>query len=422
MSNKYRPDSIGSSGLPELPHPGALSRRSTQKKPTPPPPGIFSERVSRDPFPVVPHVGKSLPKPSDIAKTKPKKKQEPVVNPSPQENKVIDDKNTSDVETKEFTQPDKVTVPNEDFPVIPVPPVVETVNEEKTEEPVVDDYPNIAKDKSDVKLGLSDLVQEVDTDSVERILPSELETREFVPIVVPEPFTDPVPEPEPVTDTVPEPEPEPVTDTVITTVPEQEETNKDTDNVTGEEKPEPVKKALPQSIYGREIKPSGTTQVSVKKPKVFWATMACWTAAIVASSSLLGGWGYTMWLEAEATKKANIAYEEGARDIISDPEFESVIRISDSDFDTIISQYPGNDLPEGYRITDKELIGWSIPGGTEYNGRADVEMCWTALDIEGEKKSRVYLVSENAQDESPTWLIDAMTNTGESCSSEKPEN
>ena len=129
-----------------------------------------------------------------------------------------------------------------------------------------------------------------------------------------------------------------------------------------------------------------------------------------------------MWLEAEADKKANIAYEEGARDIISDPEFDSVVRISDSDFDTIISQYPGNNLPEGYRITDKELIGWSIPGGTEYNGRADVEVCWTALDVEGEKKSRVYLVSENAQDESPTWLIDAMANTGESCSSEKPEN
>lgn len=296
-------------------------------------------------------------------------------------------------------------------------------DKEEPEETVVEEDPSNRDDQKSETIENS-IITGGSTPSSQYPRPSEYETSEFPPIpsgvvngVLKETIEEESNPPEPATEEFTKvPIPETKESESIPGEKPVEETSEDTKDSAPTEK-----KTISRTMHGREIRPAGEKEEKVKKPKIFWTTMACWGALIVASGSLLSGWGYSLWLDAESEKKANIAYEQGAEDIISDPTFDSVVKIEDDEFSTLIGNYPGNELPEGYQITDRELIGWSIPGGTEYNGRADVEICWTALDTEGENKSRVYLVSENAQDESPTWIIDAMTTTGESCSPDDNE-
>lgn len=175
-----------------------------------------------------------------------------------------------------------------------------------------------------------------------------------------------------------------------------------------------VKKSTSSWISGKSITPQHIDG-KPKKKRIFWTAVLLWFFSLVTASAVIGAWGYTMWVDAEADKRANQAYEDGARDIVGDPSFDSVVRMSDDDFDSLVSDHPGKDIPDGYRIDDRTLVGWSIPGGTEYEGRANVEICWTSTDIDGHRSSRIYMVSEDAQNREPTWIIDAVTNTGESC-------
>ena len=168
-------------------------------------------------------------------------------------------------------------------------------------------------------------------------------------------------------------------------------------------------------ISGKSITPQIISEKKKKKRSIFWVFYIVVFSILMSVGTVLGAWGYTMWVDAEADKRANQAYEDGARDIVGDPSFESVVRMEDDDFDTLVREHPGKDIPEGYRVDDRVLIGWSVPGGTEHEGRANVEICWTAEDIDGHRSSRVYMVSEDAQDREPTWIIDTVTNTNEKC-------
>ena len=140
--------------------------------------------------------------------------------------------------------------------------------------------------------------------------------------------------------------------------------------------------------------------------------------AIIISSVLLAGYGYKVFTDISIQKKEDAAYEKGVNNAstTNGTSLEKTIRLKEDDLKNLLLEVPNNRLPKDVILSDVILNGWALPRGNETHGRADISMCYIGGDLSSRKTAHAFLVSNNAQAESPDWRVDILNVTDEPCS------
>lgn len=159
----------------------------------------------------------------------------------------------------------------------------------------------------------------------------------------------------------------------------------------------------------KHIKPKRTgVNISV-------VTMSLFSVFLMSSLSVLGAYSYGIYKDSTAEKIENAAYEKGVQDSTSDPTVETVMRVNPEKMTEMIMSSPNANFPPNPVLTNFKLTGYSIPGGDEGRGRANVNFCYAANDIEGKRSGRAYFVSDDANAQEPFWRVDAVNITQDPC-------
>lgn len=152
-----------------------------------------------------------------------------------------------------------------------------------------------------------------------------------------------------------------------------------------------------------------------KKRKIFGKFVGVWSVLIIIAACVIGSWGHYEWTQASINKERDAAYQDGVNDSTDTPTVKSVLKIQEQDLSNLIASAPGASFPNNPVLERYTLNGWTIPGGNETHGRAEVSMCYTGEGITERKKASAYLVSDNANSEHPNWSVDSVMVTGDNC-------
>lgn len=144
-------------------------------------------------------------------------------------------------------------------------------------------------------------------------------------------------------------------------------------------------------------------------------TMSLFSIFLTSSLSVLGAYSYGIYKDNTAEKIENAAYEKGVQDSTSDPTVETVMRVNPEKMTEMIMSSPNANFPPNPVLTNFKLTGYSIPGGDEGRGRANISFCYAANDIEGKRSGRAYFVSDDANAQEPFWRVDAVNITQDAC-------
>lgn len=144
-------------------------------------------------------------------------------------------------------------------------------------------------------------------------------------------------------------------------------------------------------------------------------TMSMFSIFLASSLSVLGAYSYGIYKDNTAEKVENAAYERGVQDATSDPTVETVMRVSPEKLTEMIMSSPNSNFPPNPVLTNFNLTGYSVPGGDEGRGRANVNFCYAADDTEGKRFGRAYFISDDANAQEPFWRVDAVNVTQDEC-------
>lgn len=211
---------------------------------------------------------------------------------------------------------------------------------------------------------------------------------------------------------------------------ELEESNKDIHNEDSDDKEDElvIEDAKDANEIGSNVKtmvpiPVGTVSETIKNGKEgvkpFRVFMTTWFVLLVIGASIIGSWGYTVIKDASIGKERDIAYQAGYNDASDIATVDSVVRVPENDLSRMIIEAPGASFPANPILSRYTLDGWTIPGGNENHGRAQLSMCYTGDGITGHKKASAFLVTDNANAEIPNWSVDSVSVTGDNCSIEE---
>ena len=159
-----------------------------------------------------------------------------------------------------------------------------------------------------------------------------------------------------------------------------------------------------------------STKPKKKKRKVFKKFIGIWGVLLVVSACTIGSWGYYEWIQASLNKERDAAYKDGVRDTTDVPTIDNIVKMPKQDLSNLITSAPGASFPNNPVLERFTLNGWTVPGGNESYGRAEISMCYTGEGITESKNASAYLVSDNADSEHPHWSVDSVTVTGDKCS------
>lgn len=159
-------------------------------------------------------------------------------------------------------------------------------------------------------------------------------------------------------------------------------------------------------------------QIKVKKKKapVSSAVMSVITIGLFSSLSLLGAYGYSVYKDNTVKKAEDTAYARGAESASGDKTVDSVMRLDEKEVNDLILNSPSANFPHAPVLTNQKLVGYSIPGGEEGRGRANITFCYAASDVEGKRTGRAYFVTDDGKAQKPYWRVDAVNLTQEPCS------
>lgn len=144
-------------------------------------------------------------------------------------------------------------------------------------------------------------------------------------------------------------------------------------------------------------------------------TMSLFSIFLASSLSVLGAYSYGIYKDSTTEKIENAAYEKGVQDSTGDPTVETVMRVNPERMTDMIMSSPNANFPPNPVLTDFKLTGYSIPGGDEGRGRANINFCYAANDVEGKRSGRAYFVSDDANVQEPFWRVDAVNITQDPC-------
>lgn len=154
---------------------------------------------------------------------------------------------------------------------------------------------------------------------------------------------------------------------------------------------------------------------SRKKIRIFSRFAGTWVILLVVASASLWCYGYTTWKNAEISKIERASYDDGRESVLTAPDVSNVLKVPEQKIIDLVTTAPGAKFPAHPVISDIKLRGWSIPGGNESKGFADIKMCYTGDGVDKMLTATAYLISDNAHDKTPSWNVDSVALTGNPC-------
>lgn len=163
------------------------------------------------------------------------------------------------------------------------------------------------------------------------------------------------------------------------------------------------------------VAPVTQAQVNKKRANVFKAVTTTWFVLVVIAASVVSAWGYTVWQSNASNKHASAAYAQGMRDATAPPDVSSVLKVTPDKLTPLLVNAPGAQFPPNVALTNFRLVGWSIPGGVERRGTAELAFCYTGDGVPSPLSASAFVVTDNATALAPQWNIDSVAVTGDRC-------
>lgn len=151
-----------------------------------------------------------------------------------------------------------------------------------------------------------------------------------------------------------------------------------------------------------------------RKKKFFKVITSIWSFILIIALAALCVYGYSVYNEAEMGKEKDAAYAEGVKSSGKDPDISSLMKMNTQQLSSKILASQGANFPNNATVDTFSLAGWTYPGGTQKESRAEIDFCYAG---DGQKRSQgsVFFYTPDAVSTNPEWTVDTISLTQTPC-------
>lgn len=185
-----------------------------------------------------------------------------------------------------------------------------------------------------------------------------------------------------------------------------------------------INKVMVKDRIDNQVRSNGTNLkpdlkivvVQKRKKKIFKVIASTWTVLLVIAATLVAGWGYTVYQDAEQKKVEDNAYAEGVRSTSSKPNIDTTMRTDTTELSSLIKSNKSVTLPNNSSLFNYNLVGWTNPGGTQKESTVEVSFCYMGDGVPQAKIGSAFFFTPDAQSPKPQWSTDTVVLGQELCS------
>lgn len=151
-----------------------------------------------------------------------------------------------------------------------------------------------------------------------------------------------------------------------------------------------------------------------RKKKFFKVITSIWAFILTVALAVLCVYGYSVYNEAEMGKEKDAAYAEGVKYSGKDPDISSLMKMNTQQLSNKILAAQGANFPDNATVDTFSLAGWTYPGGTQKESKAEIDFCYAG---DGQKRSQgsVFFYTPDAVSTNPEWTVDTISLTQTPC-------
>lgn len=151
-----------------------------------------------------------------------------------------------------------------------------------------------------------------------------------------------------------------------------------------------------------------------RKKKFFKVITSIWSFILTIALAVLCVYGYSVYNEAEMGKEKDAAYAEGVKSSGKDPDISSLMKMNTQQLSNKILAAQGANFPNNATVDTFSLAGWTYPGGTQKESKAEIDFCYAG---DGQKRSQgsVFFYTPDAVSTNPEWTVDTISLTQTPC-------
>lgn len=151
-----------------------------------------------------------------------------------------------------------------------------------------------------------------------------------------------------------------------------------------------------------------------RKKKFFKVITSVWSFILTIALAVLCVYGYSVYNEAEMGKEKDAAYAEGVKSSGKDPDISSLMKMNTQQLSNKILAAQGANFPNNATVDTFSLAGWTYPGGTQKESKAEIDFCYAG---DGQKRSQgsVFFYTPDAVSTNPEWTVDTISLTQTPC-------
>lgn len=151
-----------------------------------------------------------------------------------------------------------------------------------------------------------------------------------------------------------------------------------------------------------------------RKKKFFKVITSIWAFILTVALAVLCVYGYSVYNEAEMGKEKDAAYAEGVKSSGKDPDISSLMKMNTQQLSNKILAAQGANFPANATVDTFSLAGWTYPGGTQKESKAEIDFCYAG---DGQKRSQgsVFFYTPDAVSTNPEWTVDTISLTQTPC-------
>ena len=151
-----------------------------------------------------------------------------------------------------------------------------------------------------------------------------------------------------------------------------------------------------------------------RKKKFFKVITSIWAFILIIALAALCVYGYSVYNEAEMGKEKDAAYAEGVKSSGKDPDISSLMKMNTQQLSSKILASQGANFPNNATVDTFSLAGWTYPGGTQKESKAEIDFCYAG---DGQKRSQgsVFFYTPDAVSTNPEWTVDTISLTQTPC-------
>lgn len=155
-----------------------------------------------------------------------------------------------------------------------------------------------------------------------------------------------------------------------------------------------------------------------RKKEIFKVLTSVWSMLLIVALAGLSVYGYTVYKDAELGKERDAAYAEGVKSSSKDPDISSLMKMDSQQLSGKILASQGANFPPNAKVDTFSLAGWTYPGGSQKESRAEIDFCYSG---DGQKKSKgsVFFYTPDAVSTAPDWSVDTISLTQTPCEGAK---